>query len=813
MNERSLRVLEFNKIKENLRKYAVTSGGKELVDNLAPYSSAYEVREALEESREALELLIKKGNPPFEGLHDVREGIERAKKGGCLNPAQLLYIGNMLRCTSRIQEYLTRKEEEESFPKLEDLAYILTPIKNLENEIENAIVSEEEISDRASSTLHNIRRSLKEKNSSVRDKINSIVRSNAKYLQDAIYTMRGDRYVLPVKAEYKGAVPGLVHDQSSTGATLFIEPMSLVNLNNEIKELKLKEQAEIERILWALSKKVKDNSDVCSSNMKILLQIDFIFAKGKYASSIDGMMPKVNEDGSFNLVGAKHPLIDRDKVVPSDIYLGKNFSVLMVTGPNTGGKTVTIKTVGLLHLMGMSGLLIPTRDDSSISFYREVFADIGDEQSIEQSLSTFSSHLTNIVGIMREADRDSLVLFDELGAGTDPTEGAALATAIIETLKERGTKIIGTTHYSELKGYALKTPGVENASVEFDVETLRPTYRLLIGVPGKSNAFEISRRLGLDDFVIEKAKGFVSEENMQFEDLIRDLQEKSIIANRDAREAERIKIETEKIKRTYEEKLKRLETTRDKAYNEARREAKEIISAAKDEADEILKAMRELEKLGISGGGRKRLEEERKKLKDSLEDREKALIKERENAGEVIEKVTLGMEAFLPSLNQKVIIISMPDNRGEVQVEAGIMKISVKLKDLRKAEKTKEEKVRKKREVKLNLRSVESRLDLRGLDAEEKVRKKREVKLNLRSVESRLDLRGLDAEEACYRTDKYLDEAYMANLGEVTIVHGKGTGILRKAINDMLKRHPHVKSYRLGAYGEGGDGVTMVELK
>ena len=785
MNERSIRVLEFYKIKEKLRKYAVTSGGKELVDKLAPYSSAYEVREALEESREALELLIKKGNPPFEGLHDVREGIERAKKGGCLNPAQLLYIGTMLRCTSRIQEYLTRKEEEESFLKLEDLAYILTPIKNLENEIENAIVSEEEISDRASSTLHNIRRSLKEKNSSVREKINSIVRSNAKYLQDAIYTMRGDRYVLPVKAEYKGAVPGLVHDQSSTGATLFIEPMSLVNLNNEIKELKLKEQAEIERILWALSKKVKDNSDVCSSNMKILLQIDFIFAKGKYASSIDGMMPKVNEDGSFNLVGAKHPLIDRDKVVPSDIYLGKNFSVLMVTGPNTGGKTVTIKTVGLLHLMGMSGLLIPTRDDSSISFYREVFADIGDEQSIEQSLSTFSSHLTNIVGIMREADRDSLVLFDELGAGTDPTEGAALATAIIETLKERGTKIIGTTHYSELKGYALKTPGVENASVEFDVETLRPTYRLLIGVPGKSNAFEISKRLGLDDFVIEKAKGFVSEENMQFEDLIRDLQEKSIIANRDAREAERIKIETEKIKRTYEEKLKRLETTRDKAYNEARREAKEIISAAKDEADEILKAMRELEKFGISGGGRKRLEEERKKLKDSLEDREKALIKERENAGEAIEKVTLGMEAFLPSLNQKVIIISMPDNKGEVQVEAGIMKINVKLKDLRKAEKTKEE----------------------------KVRKKREVKLNLRSVESRLDLRGLDAEEACYRTDKYLDEAYMANLGEVTIVHGKGTGILRKAINDMLKRHPHVKSYRLGAYGEGVDGVTMVELK
>lgn len=785
MNDRALRVLEFNKIKEKLKKYAVTKGGKELAEGLVPYSSAYEVREALEETREAYELLIKKGNPPFEGLHDIREGLERAAKGGCLSPVQLLYVGNMLRASRRVKEYLDRSEEEESFPKLEDLAFILTPIKNLEKEIENAIISEEEISDKASGTLYGIRKSLKEKNSSVRDKINSIVRSNAKFLQDAIYTMRGDRYVLPVKAEYKGAVPGLVHDQSSTGATLFIEPMSLVNLNNEIKELKLKERAEIERILWDLSKKVNDNIEVCHSNMKILLQVDFIFAKGKYASSINGIMPEVNEDGSFSLISAKHPLIEGDKVVASDIYLGKNFTALMITGPNTGGKTVTIKTVGLLHIMGMSGLLIPTKDESSISFYKEVFADIGDEQSIEQSLSTFSSHLTNIVGIMENADRDSLVLFDELGAGTDPTEGAALAISIIETLKERGTKIIATTHYSELKGYALKTPGVENASVEFDVETLRPTYRLLIGIPGKSNAFEISRRLGLNDYVIEKAKEYMSKENLEFEDLIRDLQEKSIIANRDAREAEKYKIETEKLKRSYDEKLKKLETSRDKAYNEARREAKDIISAAKDEADEILKAMRELEKLGISAGGRVRLEEERKKLKDSLEEKEKSLIKERENNGKIIDKVTLGMEAFLPSLNQKVVIISLPDNRGEVQVEAGIMKISVKLKDLRQTQSTQKE----------------------------KVNKKREVKLNLKSVEGRVDLRGLDAEEACYNADKYLDEAYMANLGEITIVHGKGTGVLRSAIKDMLKRHPHVKSYRLGAYGEGGDGVTMVELK
>ena len=785
MNEKALRVLEFNKIKERVRKYAVTSGGKERVDELVPYESAYEVKNALEETREAYEILTKKGNPPFEGLHDVRDGLERAGKGGILSLGQLLYVGNMLRCTARVKEYLERRQEEESFLRLEDLAYILTPIKNLEAEIEKSIVSEEEVSDKASSTLYNIRRNLKELNSSVREKVIGIVRSNAKYLQDAIYTMRGDRYVIPVKAEYKGAVPGLVHDQSSTGATLFIEPMSLVNLNNDIKELKLKEIAEIEKILTELSRKVKDNIEVCDSNMGILLELDFIFAKAKYGSRINGIVPELREDGSFDLIDARHPLIEGDKVIPSDVYLGENFTALMITGPNTGGKTVTIKTVGLIHLMGMSGLLITAKEGSSISFYDEVFADIGDEQSIEQSLSTFSSHMTNIVGIMEHATNKSLALFDELGAGTDPTEGAALAIAIIETLKERGTKIIATTHYSELKGYALRTTGVENASVEFDVETLRPTYRLLIGIPGKSNAFEISRRIGLTDDVIVKAKGHMSQDNLQFEDLIRELQEKSIVANRDAREADKLKSEAERIKRSYEEKLKKVEFSKDKAYNEARRDAKDIISRAKDEADEILKSMRELEKLGISGGGRSRLEEERKKLKESLDDKEQSLMKERENGGKEITKVTLGMDAFLPSLNQRVTIITMPDNRGEVQVEAGIMKISVKLKDLRATEN----------------------------EAQKKPKKVREVKLSFKAAESRIDLRGLDAEEACYRVDKYLDEAYMSNLGEVTIVHGKGTGVLRKEINIMLKRHPHVKAYRLGLYGEGGDGVTVVELK
>ena len=785
MKERTLRILEFNKVKNKLRNYAVTSGGKELIDALSPYNSIYEVENKLEETNEALDILIKKGTPPFEGLHETKEELERAGKGGTLNPGQLIKIGSMLRCSRRFKEYVSRKEEEIGYKHLEDLAYILVPLKNLENEINSAIISEDEISDKASGTLYNIRRSLKEKNSSVREKINSIVRANSKYLQDSLYTMRGDRYVVPVKSEYKGAVPGLVHDQSSTGATLFIEPISLVNLNNEIKELMLKEKAEIERILSDLSAKVHDNIDALRSNSNILRELDFIFAKGKYASSLNAIKPAVRNDRSFDILGGKHPLIDPKVVVPSDIYLGEEFTTLMITGPNTGGKTVTLKTVGLLHLMALSGLLIPAKDGSSIGFFKNIFADIGDEQSIEQSLSTFSSHMTNIVTILESASFDSLILFDELGSGTDPTEGAALAVAIIETLNKRGCRIIATTHYSELKGYALRTVGVENASVEFDVETLKPTYRLLIGVPGKSNAFEISKRLGLSNDVILKAKDFMSEENLQFEVLIRDLQEKSILANRDAREAKRIKDEAEALKKKYDEKLKKLDIIRDKVYNEARQEAKQIISDAKDEADEIVKAMRELEKMGIAEGGRNRLEEERRKLKASLEEKEAAMIKSRENTGEAITKVTLGMEAFLPSLNQRVIIVSNPDNKGDVQVEAGIMKISVKLKDLRKVPD----------------------------EPKKKEKRKREVKLNMKSVDSRIDLRGMDSEEACYRTDKYLDEAYLGNLGEVTIVHGKGTGILRKAINDMLKRHPHVKSYRLGVYGEGGDGVTIVELK
>lgn len=786
MNEKALRVLEYYKIKDILKGYTQTTAAKDIIEELKPYDNIYEIREHLEETKEALALLTKKGAPPFEGIYDVREGLSRVEKGASLMPGQLLKIAQMLRCARRFKEYVSHKENEESYRVIEDICIGIVPFKKLEEDIFLAIIGEDEISDKASDKLFNIRKALKEKNSSVKDKVNSLIRSNAKYLQDALYTIRGDRYVIPVKAEHKGAVPGLVHDQSASGSTLFIEPMSLVNLNNEIKELMLKEKAEVERILAALSEKVYGSITAVKNNADIVWELDFIFAKAKYASAINGNCPSVNEDGIIDIIEGRHPLINPKVVVPSSIYLGREFTSLVITGPNTGGKTVTLKTVGLLQLMAMSGLMIPAKEHSTVSFFNEVFADIGDEQSIEQSLSTFSSHMSNIVNIIKEADDKSLVLFDELGAGTDPTEGAALAVSILETLRRRGTRIVGTTHYSELKGYALKTTGVENASVEFDVETLRPTYRLLIGVPGKSNAFEISRRLGLPDYIITEAKENISKDTLEFEDLIQSLQEKSIKAEADAREAEKLKLEIAKMKEKYEEKLYNFQKTKDNAMIEAQREAKRYIKAAKEEADAILKNIREMEMMGYSSDARQKLEEERKKLKERLDKAEHKASAAAKDDGEELTKVKEGQEVFLPSLNQKVIVLSQPDNKGEVQVQAGIMKINVKLKDLRASKLTQEEKKRV---------------------------AKKQMNLNMASVATSVDLRGMDSEEATFTVDKYLDDAYRAGLHEVSIIHGKGTGVLRQAITDMMKRHPHVKSYRLGNYGEGGTGVTVVELK
>ena len=784
LNPKALKVLEFNKIKEKLKEYAHTSGAKSIIEALEPYKNLYDVKEHLEETKEAFELMTKKGSPPFEGIYDVSDAVSRAGKGGTLMPGQLLKLANMLRCARRFKEYVNHKDEELSHRVIEDICVGINPLKRLEDEIFMAIIGEEEISDKASVTLYNLRRSLKDKNASVKDKINALMRSNSRYLQDNLYTIRGDRYVLPVKSEHKGSVPGLVHDQSSTGSTIFIEPMALVNINNEIKELMLMEKAVIERILAELSAKIYDNIISVRNNWNIVLELDFIFAKAKLGGHMNGTCPGINEKGNIDIIEARHPLIDPKTVVPLNIYLGKDFTSLIITGPNTGGKTVTLKTVGLLHLMGMSGLMIPAGQNSQISFFNEVFADIGDEQSIEQSLSTFSSHMTNIVNIMNNADNNSLALFDELGAGTDPTEGAALATAILEELRARGTKLVGTTHYSELKAYALRTTGVENASVEFDVETLSPTYRLLIGVPGKSNAFEISRKLGLSDSIITKAKANISTDDLKFEDLIESLQEKNVSAEKAMREAQAYKDQTEKLKRKYEEKLYSLEISKEKAIIEAQREAKRALKEAKEEADTIIKNMRELENLGYSSDARTKLEEHRKRIKGKLEavDSKVALPTDE---GDELKKVKVGQEVFLPSLNQKVVVLTLPDNRGEVQVQAGIMKIKAKFADLRASRITKEE----------------------------KVIKKREARLNLKVVATSVDLRGMDSEEAIFTVDGYLDNAFLAGLKEVTVIHGKGTGVLRKSIGDMLKRNSHVRTYRLGEYGEGGAGVTVVELK
>ncbi|MEY8000387.1 endonuclease MutS2 [Clostridium sp. Mt-5] len=786
MNEKSLKILEFNKIKEKLKKYANTSAGKDLIEALTPYNNIYEVKKHLQETSEALKLLIFRGNPPFEGVYDVRQGIEMAEKGFVLMPGQILKIGAVLRAARRFQKYISTKEDEEHFKIIEDICAGIIVLKDLENRVFMSIESEEKISDKASSVLYNIRKSLQDKNASVRDKVNSFIRAYSPYLQDNLYTMRGDRYVLPVKAENKSSVPGLVHDQSSSGATLYIEPMGLVNLNNEIKELRLKEKAEIDRILAELSGEIYENINAVKINADIIWELDFIFAKAKFGSELNATIPKVNEEGLVDIIEGRHPLINKKAVVPMDVHIGRDFTCLVITGPNTGGKTVALKTIGILHIMALCGLMIPARENSMVGFFTEIFADIGDEQSIEQNLSTFSSHMSNIVNIIKESDKKSLVLFDELGAGTDPTEGAALAVSILENLKSRGCTIVATTHYSELKVYALKSQGVENASVEFDVETLKPTYRLMIGVPGKSNAFEISKRLGLPEFIIEDARKNIASEALRFEDLIQSLQEKRSKAENYAREAEVLKNEAAKIKYKYEEKANKLQNIKDKSIIEARREAKEILRQSKEEADKILKDMRELEKMGYTSSARHRLEENRKKLKDKLEKTEEELYSTKTEDGEKIESVKEGQEVFIPSLNQKVLVLSKPDNKGELQVQAGIMKISVNLKDLRAC---------------------------KGGLKDKKKKVKREAKLNLRDVSTSVDLRGMDSLEAIYTTDKYLDDAYLGGLKEVTIIHGKGTGVLRNSITDMLKHHSHVKNYRLGEYGEGGTGVTLVELK
>lgn len=782
MNKRSIEKLEFNKIKEQISKLCISAAGVDLVNSFEPLDNITEIKKALDETDEAVKLINLKGSAPFEGVYDVRDALLMARKGSTLTAVNLLRIGGILSSTSNMVKYL--KNDKLEVPNLQDLTSALTVLDHLEIEINRIILGENEIADNASSTLSQIRKSLKEKTAGIKDKIVSLVRENSKYLQDSIYTIRGDRYVIPVRAEFKGNVPGLVHDQSNSGQTLFIEPMGLVKLNNDIKELMLKEKAEIEKILRELSAKVTENIDPIIRNAKIIYKLDSIFAKAKYALRNECVNVDVRDDGSFNLISARHPLIDEKKVVASTIYLGKDYTSLIITGPNTGGKTVTLKTTGLLHVMALSGILIPVNNGSHVSFFKEIYADIGDEQSIEQSLSTFSSHMKNIVEIMDKADDTSMVLFDELGAGTDPTEGAALAIAILDELKVRGSRVIATTHYSELKAYALRSPRVENASVEFDVNTLRPTYRLLIGVPGKSNAFLISQRLGLPEYIIENSRKLIDQDSLKFEDLIENLQKTSIKANDDAMKSATIRRELEEKEREINKRLERLDEIKERQLEEAKRAARTHLKEIKEEADEILKNIRNL---GNTSETRQILEKNRQRLRDTQDKLDSIGKKSEETKKSNLSNtdISLGMELRHNKLNQMVSVLTLPDSKGDLQVQAGIMKVTANLKDLT---------------MTIN-------------DKKEKKIKKREINLNLRSVPMSLDLRGMDAQEALYRTDQYLDEASLGGLNQVTLIHGVGTGVLKKEITKMLGSHPHVKKYRPGEYGEGGMGVTIVEVK
>ncbi|MFQ4178985.1 endonuclease MutS2 [Clostridioides difficile] len=792
MNEKSLRVLEYNKIIDLLKKKASSSLGLKYIENLVPNTDFVEVKSMLEETSEAQSIIIKRGSVGLEGIHDIEDKVKRAYIGASLDSGSLIMIADTLRVARRLRNSLSSSDEEDfNYPIIQSLSNSLYVYKDIEDQIYNAIISEVEISDNASSTLRDIRRRIAQKNQSIRSKLNSIISSTTyqKYLQDAIISLRGDRFVVPVKAEYRSQVAGIVHDQSSSGATLFIEPMTIVEMNNELRQLKLGEQEEIERILSELSAMVGEVSEDLISNQEILGRLDFAFSKGKLSIQMRGIEPTLNEDKYLNIKNGRHPLLDKKKVVANTIYLGRDFHTLVITGPNTGGKTVTIKTVGLFALMTQSGLHIPADYGSSMCVYDNVFADIGDEQSIEQSLSTFSSHMTNIVSILQNVTTDSLVIFDELGAGTDPVEGAALAIAVLEDINSVGAKCIATTHYSELKNYALTKSGVENAAVEFDIETLSPTYKLLIGVPGKSNAFEISRKLGLSDYVISRAKEYINTENIALEDVLQNVEKNRIKAVEDREEAERLKEEIERLKVEYDEKLEKLVSQRDKMIEKAKSEAFSIIRQAKEEVDIIIKELRSLEQERASKEKNRKIEELRKELTSSmgsLQPTVKSMIVPKVSNKE-IKDLKPGEEVKVITLNQNGSVVSVDKKRKEAVVQIGIMKMTLPFKSLQKTHK----------DVSTNVTKSTRNI----------------IRSKSGSVKNEVDLRGLNLEEAIMEVEKYLDDAYVAGLESVTVIHGIGTGVLKAGLQDILRRNRHVKSQRGGQYGEGGAGVTIVKLK
>ncbi len=787
MKERTLRVLEFTKIRERLASKALTPMGVERCMALVPSDNLPEIEQWQAETEEATVILQYLGGSPLAPFDDVRQSISLAEKGATLSPKALLTIASLLAAARSARSALDT--DRENTPLLKARAQAIVSLRNVEDDITTAIISEEEIADRASTELMNIRRHLRGATERIKEKLNQMVRNPnfQKYLTDTIVTVRNDRYVIPVRADSRANVPGLVHDQSATGATLFIEPMAAVEMGNELRQWEAKEKQEIERILAALSAEIAPYGDQLRATVEVLAELDFIFAKGLLSREMYAVTPKLNRDGYLNIIRGRHPLIDPEKVVPSNLWLGKDFTSLIITGPNTGGKTVTLKTVGLFTLMAQAGLQVPADIGTELAVFEQVFADIGDEQSIEQSLSTFSSHMTNIVSIMEEVTPRDLVLFDELGAGTDPTEGAALAQAILTRLLKIKVRTMATTHYSELKAFALSTPGVENASVEFSVETLRPTYRLSIGVPGKSNAFEISRKLGLQEPLIDAAKELLSSDSIRFEDVIANAEFHRQVAEREREIARQASEETIRLRDEAEKLRREIESKRETAIRKAKEDARRIVEQARRESESIIADLKRMKKEVMSpdngvNAARRQLEKTLDGLAEGIQQKEDGTKPpETVKSGDLVQILTIGSQGT---------VLSAPNGKGEVEVQAGIMKMKVALQQLRLI-KQKPAEVAKARQGNVSMQTGAME----------------------RTVRMECDVRGMNLEDALLEVDAYINNAIMAGMGEVSIIHGKGTGILRSGIQQHLRRHKGVSSVRLGVYGEGESGVSIVKLK
>ncbi len=791
MNQKTLSKLEYDKIAALLEEEASSFRGRQLCRRIKPLTDINKINTLQEQTAASFTRIVRKGRISFGDAAPVEESMKRLEIGGALGISELLRISRLLVNAARVKSYGRHDTQEDSEDCLDPFFDVLEPLTPLTNEIERCIISEDEISDDASPGLKRIRRSIGSINDKVHSTLTGLVNGSLRnYLQDAIITMRGDRYCLPVKAEYRSQVQGLIHDQSSTGSTLFIEPMAVVKLNNDLKELYAQEQEEIQAILASLSGEAAQYVEEIRADYRALTDLDFIFARGALALSMNASRPVLNTEGRIHIRDGRHPLLDAKKVVPITVTLGEDFSLLIITGPNTGGKTVSLKTVGLFTLMGQSGLHIPAGDRSELAVFDQVYADIGDEQSIEQSLSTFSSHMTNIVSFLKKVDSRSLVLFDELGAGTDPTEGAALAIAILSHLHKQGIRTMATTHYSELKVYALTTPGVENACCEFDVESLRPTYRLLIGIPGKSNAFAISGKLGLPDYIIEDARKRLSEQDISFEDLLTDLETSKKTIEKEREEIAAYRREAEELRQQAAKRQEKLDEQRDRIIREANEKANAILRDAKEVADETIRNFHKFGKENISAA---EMEKERERLRKKIKDTSaaSALKPQKQKKAYKPADFKLGESVKVLSMNLTGTIVSRPDSRGNVTVQMGILRSQVNISDLEIIEEPSPYTPKK-----LN-RSSKGRIGMsKSL-----------------SVSPEINLLGRTVDEAVAELDKYLDDALLSHLNTVRVVHGKGTGALRKGIHEYLRRQKHVKSYHLAEFGKGDAGVTIVELK